>query len=171
MDSLNGEWRKKWKDKEITAEDAIKKIIPGNRVFIGSGCSRPQLLTSELIKQSKKLIDTEILHFLTIGPEKYFKDKIEDLFRHNALFIGKTLREEINKGQADYTPIYASEIPRLFLTGRKHIDVALIQATPPDSYGFCSLGINVDIAKPLAQSAFLNIVEMNPQMPRTLDNR
>jgi len=118
MDSSNGEWREKWKDKEITAEDAIKKIIPGSRVFIGSGCSRPQLLTSELIKQSEKLIDTEILHFLTIGPEKNFKDKIEDIFRHNALFIGKTLREEINKGQADYTPIYTSEIPRLFLTGR-----------------------------------------------------
>jgi acyl-CoA hydrolase/GNAT superfamily N-acetyltransferase len=170
MTSLNGDWREKWKEKEITAEFAINKIIPGNRVFIGSGCSEPQLLTSELIKQSEKLIDTEILHFLTIGPEKYFTDKSEDLFRHNALFIGKTLREEINKGQADYTPIYASEIPRLFLTGRKHIDVALIQATPPDSYGFCSLGINVDIAKPLAQSAYLNIVEMNPQMPRTLGN-
>ena len=170
MDSSNREWREKWKDKEITAEDAIKKIIPGNRVFIGSGCSRPQLLTSELIKQSENLIDTEILHFLTIGPEKYFKDKVEVLFRHKALFIGKTLREEINKGQADYTPIYASEIPQLFLTGRKHIDVALIQATPPDSFGFCSLGINVDIAKPLAQSAFINIVEMNPQMPRTLGN-
>ena len=152
-------------EKEIAerkaAEEAIKKIIPGNRVFIGSGCSEPQLLTSELIKQSEKLIDTEILHFLTIGPEKYFKDKSEYLFRHNALFIGKTLREEINKGQADYTPIYASEIPQLFITGRKHIDVALIQVTPPDSYGFCSLGINVDIAKPLAQSAYLNIVEIN----------
>jgi len=170
MDSLYGEWREKWKDKEITAEDAINKIIPGNRVFIGSGCSEPQLLTSELIKQSEKLIDTEILHFLTIGPEKYFTDKAEDLFRHNALFIGKTLREEINKGQADYTPIYASEIPTLFLTGRKHIDVALIQVTPPDPYGFCSLGINVDIAKPLAQSAYITIIEINPQMPRTLGN-
>ncbi len=170
MNSLNEEWRQKWKDKEINAENAIKKIIPGNRVFIGSGCSEPQLLTSELIKQSEKLIDTEILHFLTIGPEKYFKDKAEDLFRHNALFIGKTLREEINKGQADYTPIYSSEIPKLFLTGRKHIDVALIQVTPPDPNGFCSLGINVDIAKPLAQSAFITIVEINPQMPRTLGN-
>jgi len=98
MDSLNGEWREKWKEKEITAGDAINKIIPGNRVFIGSGCSEPQLLISELIKQSEKLIDTEIVHFLTIGPEKYFEYKTEDLFRHNALFIGKTLREEINKG-------------------------------------------------------------------------
>ncbi|MFX0083329.1 MAG: GNAT family N-acetyltransferase [Candidatus Hodarchaeota archaeon] len=163
-------WREKWKEKEISAEEAIKKIIPGNRVFIDSGCSEPQLLTSELIKNSEKLIDTEILHFLTIGPEKYFKDKAEDLFRHNAFFIGKTLREEINKGQADYTPIYASEIPSLFISGRKHIDVALVQVSPPDPYGFCSLGINVDIAKPIAQSSFITIAEINPQMPRTLGN-
>ena len=167
---MDFEWREKWKDKEITAKEAIQKIIPGNRVFIDSGCSEPQLLTLELIEQSDKLIDTEILHFLTIGPGKYFKDKAEDLFRHNAFFIGKTLRDEINKGQADYTPIYASEIPSLFLTGRKHIDVALIQVSPPDPYGFCSLGINVDIAKPIAQSSYLTIVEINPQMPRTLGN-
>ncbi|MFX1460185.1 MAG: GNAT family N-acetyltransferase [Promethearchaeota archaeon] len=171
MDKNNlSDWREKWKEKEITAKEAINKIIPGNRVFIDTACSEPQALTSELIKQSDKLIDTEILHFLTIGPEKYFKDKEEDLFRHNAFFIGKTLREEINKGQADYTPIYASEIPSLFLTGRKHIDVALIQVSPPDPYGFCSLGINVDIAKPIAQSSYLNIAEINPQMPRTLGN-
>ncbi|MEJ2252195.1 MAG: GNAT family N-acetyltransferase, partial [Candidatus Lokiarchaeota archaeon] len=144
--------------------------IPGNRVFISSGCSEPQALTAELIKQSESLVDTEIIHFLTIGPEKYFKDKAEDLFRHNAFFIGSTLREEINRGQADYTPILASEIPKLFLTGRKHIDIALIHVTPPDQYGFCSFGINVDVAKPIAQSAYLTIAEINPQMPRTWGN-
>jgi len=166
---IDQKWREKWQKKEITAEEAIKKIIPGNRVFIDSGCSQPQALTSELIKQSESLIDTEILHFLDAGPEKYFgKDKREDLFRHNAFFIGRTLREDINIGQADYTPIYASEIPRLFLSGRKYIDVALIQVTPPDPNGFCSLGINIDIAKQIAQSAYLTITEINPQMPRTL---
>ncbi len=170
LDFRDHDWRKKWTDKEITAEEAIRKIIPGNRVFIDSGCAEPQLLTMELIKHSEKLIDTEILHFLTIGPEKYFKDKAEDLFRHNVFFIGETLRDEINKGQADYTPIYASEIPSLFETGRKHIDVALIQITPPDPYGFCSFGINVDIAKPIAQSSNITIAEINPQMPRTLGN-
>ncbi|GAH09957.1 unnamed protein product, partial [marine sediment metagenome] len=66
-------WKSKWKDKELNVKDAIRKIVTGNRVFIGSGCSEPQLLISELIKQSEKLIDTEILHFLTIGSEKYFK--------------------------------------------------------------------------------------------------
>ena len=69
-----------------------------------------------MIRASEQLIDTEIIHFLTIFPEKYFQDKAEDLFRHNAFFIGKTLREEINTGQADYTPILASEIPSLFKT-------------------------------------------------------
>ncbi|MFW9880607.1 MAG: acetyl-CoA hydrolase/transferase family protein, partial [Candidatus Thorarchaeota archaeon] len=170
METLKANWREKWKNKEITAEEAINKIIPGNRVFIDSGCAEPRALVAELIRQSENLIDTEILHFLTIGPEKYFKDKKEDLFRHNAFFIGKTLREEINKGQADYTPIYASEIPSLFISGRKYIDVALIQITPPDLFGFCSFGINVDIAKPISQSAYLTIAEINPQMPRTLGN-
>ncbi len=165
---FDAKWRSNWKEKEITVEEAIKKIIPGNRVFIDSGCSEPQALTSQLIKSSESLIDTELIHFLTIGPEKYFTDKAEDLFRHNAFYIGKTLREEINQGQADYTPILASEIPKLFLSGRKNCDVALIQVTPPDRYGFCSLGINVDVAKPIAQSAYLTIAEINPQMPRTL---
>jgi acyl-CoA hydrolase/GNAT superfamily N-acetyltransferase len=169
LNKLDVPWREKWIKKEISAKEAIDKIIPGNRIFIDSGCSEPQKLTKELIKQSRRLVDTEIVHFLTIGPEKYFsKDKQEDLFRHNALFIGKSLREEINKGQADYTPIFASEIPELFESGRKFIDVALVQLSPPDRYGFCSFGINVDIAKPIAQSAYLTIAEINPQMPRTL---
>ena len=170
IDSNSWDWREKWRDKEISVEEAISMIIPGNRVFIDSGCSEPQALTSELIRKSEKLIDTEIIHYNTIGPEKYFEEKREDLFRHNAFYIGKTLREEINKGQADYTPILASEIPKLFKSGRKHIDVALIQVSPPDPYGFCSLGINVDVAKPVAQSAYLTIAEINPEMPRTLGN-
>ena len=90
LDSSDKNWRERWKAKEITAKEAIGKIIPGNRVFIDSACSEPQALTTELIKSSESLIDTEIIHFLTIGPEKYFKDKAEDLFRHNAFFIGKT---------------------------------------------------------------------------------
>lgn len=164
------DWRNKWKNKEITVIEAIKKIIPGNRVFIDTACSEPQALTSQLIKSSGRLLDTEIIHFLTIFPEKYFKDKAEDLFRHNAFYIGKTLREEINKGQADYTPIFANEIPSLFLSGRKNCDVALIQVTPPDRNGFCSFGTNIDVAKPIAKSAYITIAEINPQMPRTLGN-
>jgi len=161
-------WRKKWEKKEITVSEAIAKIIPGNRVFLGTGCSRPQALTAELIKQSEKLIDTEIVHFLTIGPEKFSSDFSADFFRHNSLFIGENLRQDINEGRADYTPIYASEIPTLFLSGRRHVDVALIQVTPPDQNGFCSFGTNVDITKPISQSSYITIAEINPMMPRTL---
>ncbi|TXT61685.1 MAG: Succinyl-CoA:coenzyme A transferase [Promethearchaeota archaeon] len=168
IEELEIDWRKRWSHKEIEAKEAIQKIIPGNRVFISTGCSEPQTLTKELIAQSERLIDTEIIHFLTIGPEKYFpKDTREDLFRHNALYIGESLREEINEGKADYTPIFAYEIPELFTSGRKYVDVALIQISPPDKYGFCSFGINVDISKPIAQSSYLTIAEINPKMPRT----
>jgi acyl-CoA hydrolase/GNAT superfamily N-acetyltransferase len=165
MNIINQDWKEKWKEKERTAEEAIKKIMPGNRVFIDTGCSEPQALTTELIKQAENIIDSELIHFLTIG-EKYFQGKGED-FRHNALFIGDTIRKEVNTGRADYTPIYVSEIPALFLSGRKHVDFALIQVTPPDKFGFCSFGINVDIAKPIAKSADFTIAEINPQMPRT----
>jgi acyl-CoA hydrolase/GNAT superfamily N-acetyltransferase len=168
--TLDKDWREKWKKKEINVEAAISMIIPGNRVFIDTGCAEPQALTNELIKQSERLIDTELIHFLTIYPQKYFSGQSEESFRHNAFFITKTLREEINKGEADYTPIIASEIPSLFLSGRKYVDVALIQVSPPDRYGFCSFGINVDVAKPIAQSTYLTIAEINPQMPRTLGN-
>ncbi|MHA1805165.1 MAG: GNAT family N-acetyltransferase [Promethearchaeota archaeon] len=171
VDLLDMEWRKKWKDKELTPEEAIHKIAPGNRVFIHTGCSEPQALTNELIKQAEALYDIEIIHFLTIWPKKYFKENSsEDLFRHNALFIGDTLREAINKGMADYTPIHASQIANLFISGRRYIDVALLQVSPPDRYGFCSFGINVDISKPIAQSAYMTIAEINPQVPRTLGN-
>ena len=162
---IDQNWREIWKEKEITAEEAIKKIMPGNRVFIDTGCSEPQALTSELIKQAEHIIDSEIIHFLTIG-EKYFRDKGQD-FRHNAFFIGDTIRNEVNIGKADYTPIYLSEISGLFLSGRKHVDFAFIQTSLPDKYGFCSLGINVDIAKPIAKSADITIAEINPHMPRT----
>jgi acyl-CoA hydrolase/GNAT superfamily N-acetyltransferase len=170
LNTLDKDWREKWQKKEISLKEAINQIIPGNRVFLGTGCSEPQALTNELIKQSEKLIDTELIHLMTIYPQKFFNEKSETLFRHNAFFITETLREEINKGQADYTPIIASEIPSLFLSGRKYVDVALIQVSPPDRYGFCSFGINVDVNKPISQKSYMTIAEINPQMPRTLGN-
>jgi acyl-CoA hydrolase len=93
---------------------------------------------------------------------------IEDLFRHNAFFIGKSLRKYIEAGQADYTPMLLSEIPKLFKSGKMHLDTALIQVSPPDRYGFCSYGINVDIVKPIAEAAEYVVAEINPKMPRTL---
>ncbi|MCK4380331.1 MAG: 4-hydroxybutyrate CoA-transferase, partial [Candidatus Lokiarchaeota archaeon] len=162
---------KKYKEKQRSLEDTIKKYIkPGNRIFIDSGCSEPIDLTKKLIELGLELPDVEILHFLSLSDLDYYETAggIEDLFRHNAFFIGKSLRKYIEIGQADYTPMPLSEIPKLFKSGKMHLDTALIQVSPPDRYGFCSFGINVDIVKPIAESAEYVIAEINPKMPRTL---
>lgn len=116
------------------------------------------------------LPDIEILHFLSLSDLDYYETAggIEDLFRHNAFFIGKSLRKYIEAGQADYTPMLLSEIPKLFKSGKMHLNTALIQVSPPDRFGFCSYGINVDIVKPIAESAEQVVAEINPKMPRTL---
>ncbi|MFX1502563.1 MAG: GNAT family N-acetyltransferase [Promethearchaeota archaeon] len=162
---------KKYKEKHMSVDDAIKKFIkPGNRIFIDSGCSEPIDLTKKLIELGLKLPDIEILHFLSLSDLDYYETAggIEDLFRHNAFFIGKSLRKYVENGQADYTPMLLSEIPTLFKSGKMHTDTALIQVSPPDRYGFCSYGINVDIVKAIAESAEKVIAEINPKMPRTL---
>ncbi|MFW9820032.1 MAG: acetyl-CoA hydrolase/transferase family protein, partial [Candidatus Thorarchaeota archaeon] len=160
-----------YKKKQVSIDQAILKFIkPGNRIFIDSGCSEPVDLTKKLIELGLKLPDVEILHFLSLSDLDYYETAggIEDLFRHNAFFIGKSLRKYVDAGQADYTPMLLSEIPNLFKSGKIHLDTALIQVSPPDRYGFCSYGINVDIVKPIAESADFVVAEINPKMPRTL---
>ncbi len=162
---------KKFRNKQVTTENAIKTFIkPGDRIFIDSGCSEPIELTKKLIEFGPQLPDVEILHFLSLSDLDYYETAggIEDLFRHNAFFIGKSLRKYIKTGFADYTPMLLSEIPRIFQSGQMHLDTALIQVSPPDKYGYCSFGINVDIVKSIAEAADKVVAEINPKMPRTL---
>ena len=170
-DFENSDSIKKYSKKNISIEKVITKYInPGDRIFIDSGCAEPIDLTKKLIELGPSLPDVEILHFLSLSDLDYYETAggIEDLFRHNAFFIGKSLRKYIKKGQADYTPMLLSEIPWLFKLGKMHLDTALIQVSPPDRYGYCSYGINVDIVKPIAESAEHVVAEINPKMPRTL---
>ncbi|MFX1464795.1 MAG: 4-hydroxybutyrate CoA-transferase, partial [Promethearchaeota archaeon] len=137
---------KEYNQKQVSFDSAIEKYVkPGNRIFIDSGCSEPIDLTKKLIELGRTLPDVEILHFLSLSDLDYYETAggIEDLFRHNAFFIGKSLRKYVEAGQADYTPMPLSEIPKLFKSGKMHLDTALIQVSPPDRYGFCSYGINV----------------------------
>jgi acyl-CoA hydrolase len=162
---------KDYSKKHLSFDTAIRKYVnPGNRIFIDSGCAEPIDLTKKLIELGLKLPDVSILHFLSLSDLDYYESAggIEDLFRHNAFFIGKSLRKYVEVGQADYTPMLLSEIPKLFKDGKMHLDTALIQVSPPDQYGFCSYGINVDIVKPIAESAEYVVAEINPKMPRTL---
>jgi acyl-CoA hydrolase/GNAT superfamily N-acetyltransferase len=140
----------------------------GQRIFLGSGAAEPQALVAALARRSGELADTEIVHIMTLGIAPYAEAAAASAFRHNALFIGANVRPAVDAGRADYTPIFLSEVPRLFRTGRVPIDVALIQVSPPDAHGFCSYGVSVDVVKAAAESAARVIAEVNPRMPRTL---
>jgi len=161
-------WQEKYKNIVMTPEQAVARIRPGQRVFIGTGCGQPQELVRALTERSGKLADTEIVHLLTVGSAPYAEKELSRHFRVNSFFIAKNVREIIQEGLGDYTPIFLSDIPKLFSSGQLPLDVALIHVTPPDERGMCSLGISVDIVKSAAENASLVIAQVNPQMPRTL---
>jgi acyl-CoA hydrolase/ribosomal protein S18 acetylase RimI-like enzyme len=160
-------WQERYANKVKTAEQAVSIVRPGQRVFIGSGAAEPQTLVEALSAQPG-LRDTEIVHILTLGVATYAEPKLGDHFRHNAYFIGPNVREAVAEGRADYTPIFLSEIPAQFRSGRVVIDVALIEVSPPDEHGYCSYGVSTDIVKSAAESATVVIAEVNSKMPRAL---
>jgi len=120
------------------------------------------------VERAGELADTEIVHLLTLGDAPYAVKQLVDNFRVNSFFIAENVRDIIQAGFGDYSPIFLSDIPRLFSSGQLPLDVALIQVSPPDERGMCSLGISVDIVKSAAENTALVIAEVNPQMPRTL---
>jgi len=164
-------WRKCYSERLMSARDALLKIRSGSRAFLGPGCGEPQYLLEELVNlggMDGRLNDVEIVHMLTVGSAPHAKKRYDRNFRHNSLFVGPGVRSAVFEGIADYTPIFLSEIPGLFRSGRMPIDAALIQVTPPDNFGFCSLGVSVEAVKAAADAAELVIAQVNPQMPRTL---
>jgi acyl-CoA hydrolase/GNAT superfamily N-acetyltransferase len=157
---------KDWKSRLETPEQALKGIKSGQRVFIGSACATPQSLVKALASGPAE--DIEIAHILSLGVAPYAERELATKFRANAFFIGAGVREAVWQGRADYTPIFLSEIPKLFRSGRLPIDVALVQLSLPDEHGYCSFGISVDITKPACDAADVIIAELNSNMPRTL---
>lgn len=159
-------WRDLYKDKIVSAAEAIAHIRPGDRVYIGSACGEPQELVRALAAHGDHLADTELIHVLTLGVAPYAQPRYAHNFRPNAFFIGSSVREAVNQARADYTPIFLSQVPGLFKTRRVAIDVALVMVSPPDDYGNCSLGVSVDITKAAVESARLVIAQVNEEMPR-----
>lgn len=166
--SYDPDWQEKYAAMVTTADAAMKRLRPGQRVFIGTGCGEPLELVRALTRRSNELPDTEIVHMLTFGEAPYAHEELTRYFRVNSFFIAENVRDVIQEGLGDYTPIFLSEIPRLFQTGQLPLDVALIQVTPPDDKGMVSLGVSVDIVKSAAENAALVIAQVNPDMPRTL---
>lgn len=151
----------------MTANEALSPLRSGMRVFIGSGCAAPQTLVEALVARAPEVYDVEIIHILTHGPAPYAQPGLSDHFRQNSMFIGGNVRSAVHQGTADYTPIFLSEIPRLFRERRMHLHIALVQVSPPDARGLCSFGVSVDVVKTAVESADYVVAEVNPAMPRT----
>ena len=164
------EIKKKYTEKFAPEDKIFNHIHRGDKIFIGTGCGEPQYLVRALINyvqsHPKAFFDAEVFHVWTLGVAPYTDEKFTQNFRHNSFFIGNSTRDAINKGLADYTPVFLSQVPRLFYRKLVPIDVALIQTSPPDAHGYMSLGISVDITKAAVENASLVIAQVNSNTPR-----
>ncbi|NIM92410.1 MAG: 4-hydroxybutyrate CoA-transferase [Anaerolineales bacterium] len=161
-------WLQQYENRLTSADEAIKIIKSGQRVFLTGNCSVPQTLLKAMVNRASDLEDVEIVQVLTIGPAPHAEPGMEKHFQINNLFIGGNVRGAIHDGRADFTPSFLSEVPLLFKRGILPLDIALIHVAPPDEHGFCSLGIEAGLVKTPAQVAKVVIAEINEQMPRTL---
>lgn len=162
------DWNSIYKSRIKTAEEAVRVVKSGNRIFLTGNVAVPQKALSALVECAPNLKDVEICQALTIGPADYVKPEMEGHLRVNTLFISHNVRKAVHEGRADFTPVLLSEFPLLFKRGILPIDVAIIHVSPPDEHGFCSLGVEVGLTKSPAESAKVIIAEVNQQMPRTL---
>src|SRR5579871_3407304 len=160
-------WEMEYKERLKTADEALGCVKSGMRVYIQPGCAEPETLVEALMRRGPELSNVEIVHMMTMGCAPYVAPEMAGHFRHNAMFIGGNVREAINDGRADYTPIYLSEIEGLFESGQMPIDVALIEVSRPDSHGFCSFGVGVDTTLTAARVARYVVAQINDNMPRT----
>jgi acyl-CoA hydrolase len=161
------DWKNKFEDKVKSAALALRPIQSGSHVFIGTGCAQPQHLVNALVEHCKGVSDVHIVHLLTMGSAPYVDEKFRDRFKMNTFFIADNVRDALGSGIGDYTPMFLSEIPHQFETGRIPVDVALITVSPPDTGGLCSLGVSVDIVKAATANAKYVIAQVNANMPRT----
>jgi acetyl-CoA hydrolase len=152
--------------RRVSAAEALAAVGSGQRVYLQGGCAVPVVLVDALVARAGSLERVEVVHLHSEGPAPYVAPAMAPHFRHNALFIGANVRQAIGEGRADFTPVLLSQAPGLFSTVLP-LDIALIHVSPPDRFGFCSLGISVDCAKPAAEAAGAVIAQVNPRMPRT----
>ena len=152
--------------KSVSADQAVKIIESGNRVYIHSVACAPQHLIKAMVRRADELREVEIIHLHTEGDAPYADPKLQDSFWVNNLFIGSNIRRHRNP-RSSYIPVFLSEVPNLFRRNILPIDVALIQVSSPDKHGYCSLGASIDATLAAQENAKHVIAQVNPQMPRT----
>ncbi len=162
------DWNSIYQSRVTTAEEAVKAVKSGNRLFMTGNVSVPQKLLTALVAYAPKLKDVELCQALSITNIDYVRPELEGHLRVNTLFISANVRKAVQEGRADFTPVLLSEFPLLFKNKILPVDAAFIHVSPPDEHGFCSLGVEVGLTKTPAESAKIIIAEVNDQMPRAL---
>lgn len=163
-----GNWSAAYERRLTSAEEALRSVRSGDRVWIHAGCNNPEELTRALVGRADELRDVEVVHLMTFGCADYAEARYANSFRHRSLFTGANVRQAVNEGRADFVPVHLSEIPALIGSGALPVDIALVHLSPPDEHGFCSYGVGVECTKAAAEKARTVIALVNPQMPRSL---
>jgi 4-hydroxybutyrate CoA-transferase len=153
--------------KFVSAETATSAIRSNHSVFIHGGAATPQHLITAMVNRAPEVCDVKIIQLHTEGDAEYAKPEYRENFRTLSLFVSANLRKAVASGEADYVPVFLSEVPALFRKRILPLDIALIHVSPPDQHGFCSLGTSVDVARSAVEMAATVIAQVNSRMPRT----
>ena len=161
------DWQHENASKVVDASEAVSKIKRGSRVFIGTGCGEPQHLIRAMVKD-EQLQDIMIYQMLSSTLSQFVdEESFTRRFSMKLFFISQSMRKAAFEGKIDYIPEYLSQIPRMFASHRIGLDAALVQVSPPDKFGYCSLGVSVDITRSAVEHSPVVIAQLNPKMPRT----
>jgi acyl-CoA hydrolase len=161
------DWQHHYADKVVAAPEAVSKIMRGSRVFIGTGCGEPQHLIRAMVAD-EQLQDIMVYQMLSSTLSQFVDDEsFRRRFSLKLFFISQSMRKAAFDGKIDYIPAYLSQIPRMFASHRIGLDAALVQVSPPDKFGYCSLGVSVDITRSAVENSPVVIAQVNPRMPRT----
>ena len=162
------DWKALYASKLTTADEAVRQIPNGSRVFFGHAANEPPVLVDALVRNYEQYKDVEIVHWVPMGKGEYCDPKMKGHLHHNAMFVGGPTRKAVQEGRADYTPFFFHQSTRFFSDGTFPIDVAMVSVTPPDKHGYVSLGVSVGGTKPACLNAKMVIAQVNDQMPRTM---
>lgn len=153
--------------KYVTAAEAVQVVKSGGRVYVQAAAATPTILTRALTDRASELRNVEICHLHTEGDAPYANPELAESFHVNSFFIGANVRHTLKAGNGSYTPVFLSELPLLFRKNVVKLDVAFIHVSPPDSHGYCSLGVSVEASVAAIENAKIVVAQVNPQMPRT----
>lgn len=161
-------WRQQFGDRIVSAAEAVRAVKSGDRVVFHVTASEPRILVQALVDRAPELENVEIVHMYALGEERpYARPEYSKSFRFNGLFLSPPVRRAVNEGRGDYTPCLYSEIPRLFRDDILHINVFLMQVTPPDEEGYCSFGLSADWPRAAVDNADIVIAQINRNVPYT----